>query len=129
MEDSPSALRLIHGVNRPNLSTNLQLPLLNEDWRISVQELGPYSTHIHIHNWSESLGCGPLTFLGDGVFDWPHVLETLVHQYHRSLCLSVEHPDHGGVDDLWETALRDGKTLQTWRETLKNKKQTKTAQK
>ena len=124
MEDSASALRLIHAVNQPNLTANLQLPLLEEDWRASVEQLGPYTTHIHIHNWTEGLGVGELTFLGEGAFDWPMVLDVLVHQYQRPLCLSVEHPDHGGTADLWETARRDGHTLRQWREFCKNQNHT-----
>ena len=112
MEDSASALRLLAGVARVNLTTNLQLPLRNEDWRVSLAALTPYTTHIHIHNWTRGLDDGELTFLADGVFDWRPVVRHLV-QHGRSVCLSVEHVDHGGRHDPWETARRDGQFLQT----------------
>lgn len=115
MEDSPSALRLLHAVDHPSLTANLQLPLLEEDWETSVELLGPYTTHIHIHNWTGGLGLGAQTFLGEGAFDWIKVMDVLVGKYERSLCLSVEHPDHGGAADIRETARRDGKTLRQWR--------------
>lgn len=112
MEVSPSALRLLTGVARPNLTTNLQLPLHHEDWQVSLNALTPYTTHIHIHNWTRALGEGELTFLADGVFDWRPVVRHL-SRHGRSVCLSVEHVDHGGRHDPWETALRDGPFLQT----------------
>ncbi len=119
MENSVSALRLLRAVDRPNLTTNLQLPLLEEGWEESVAQLAPYTTHIHIHNWTEGFGAGEVTFLGEGAFDWTVVLEILLRKYGRPLCLSVEHPDHGGKDDPWETARRDAETLGDWREALK----------
>lgn len=115
MEDSGSALRLLEAVALPNLTTNLQLPLLDEAWEKSVERLGSYTTHIHIHNWTQGLGVGDLTFLGEGTFNWPVVLDLLARNHARSLCLSVEHPDHGGLADPWETARRDGETLRQWR--------------
>lgn len=116
MEDSVSALRLLHAVN--HLTVNLQLPLLEEDWETSVERLGPHTTHIHIHNWTKALGVGELTFLGEGAFDWLPVLDILVRRFQRPLCLSVEHPGHGGTADLWDTARRDGLTLKSWRDEL-----------
>jgi sugar phosphate isomerase/epimerase len=108
MEDSPSALRLLHGVNRPNLTTNLQIPFVNEHWKVSVESLGPTTTHIHIHNWTQDLGKGDLTFLGEGAFDWEPVVRALSRNGRESLTLSVEHADHGQRHDPWETARRDG---------------------
>ena len=115
MEDSPNALRLLHAVNRPNLTANLQLPLRNEDWRVSLQEMGRYTTHIHIHNWTRSLGQGDLTFLGEGAFDWTPVVRHIAVACGQPLCLSVEHINHGGRDDPWEVARRDGPFLQRLR--------------
>jgi sugar phosphate isomerase/epimerase len=115
MEDSPSALQLLRGVRRPNLTTNLQIPFPDERWETSVELLGSYTTHIHIHNWDQGLGRGKLTFLNEGAFDWLPVVEELLRQK-RSLCLSVEHADHYGAHDPWETANRDGPWLQTLRE-------------
>jgi len=117
MEDSPSALRLIAGVGEPNLTVNLQIPFVKEAWETSLRELGSYTRHIHIHNWESDAGKGPLTFLGDGVFDWYPVVRYLLSLGHP-LCLSVEHVDHGGRHDPWETARRDGAWLQNLRADL-----------
>lgn len=118
MENAPSALRLLRGVDHPALTVNLQLPFVDETWEDSVDRLGAYTTHIHIHNWTQGLGQGDLTFLGEGAFDWMPALDHLVRRLGRSLCLSVEHADHGGRHDPWETARRDGVTLQNWRSIL-----------
>jgi sugar phosphate isomerase/epimerase len=117
MEDAPSALRLIKGVVRANLTTNLQLPLQGESWQTSVAALAAYTTHIHIHNWDDGLGEGALTYLGEGAFNWLPVLRALLDAG-RSLCLSVEPCDHSGRHDKWETARRDGPTLRAWRAQL-----------
>ena len=111
MEDSASALALIRGVARPNLTANLQLPLRAEPWEASVAALAEFTTHIHIHNWTQGLGKGSLTFLGEGAFDWRLVLRRL----ERPVCLSVEHASHGELHDPWETARRDGPYLQALR--------------
>ncbi len=108
MEDSPSALRLLNGVDRPNLTTNLQLPFVNESWKVSVESLARTTTHIHIHNWTKGLGEGDLTFLGEGAFDWEPVVRALSDNGRASLTLSVEHVDHGQRHDPWETARHDG---------------------
>jgi sugar phosphate isomerase/epimerase len=118
MEDSPSALRLLHEVNRPNLTTNLQLPLVKEDWKFSVESLARTTTHIHIHNWTAGLGEGDMTFLGEGVFDWKPVVRALNGNRRNSLTLSVEHTDHGNRHDSWETARRDGPYLNQLRSSL-----------
>lgn len=117
MEDGPSALRLIDGVDRPNLTVNLQLPLYEESWQDSLRALDAYTTHIHIHNWTGPIGEGHLTFLEDGTFDWGPVVRHLV-RLGRPLCLAVEHPDHNGRDDAWETARRDGAYLNRLRAAL-----------
>ncbi len=122
MEDAPSALRLLRAVDHPALTTNLQLPLLNEAWERSLELLGAYTSHIHIHNWTEGLGRGEQTYLGEGAFDWLPVINRLVGDFERSLCLSVEHPDHGGKSTLRETARRDGATLRQWRRIAEYKK-------
>jgi sugar phosphate isomerase/epimerase len=111
MEDSPSALRLLKGVDRSNLTTNLQIPFLNEDWKVSVASLAATTTHIHIHNWTRGLGDGDLTFLEEGAFDWEPVVRARAGNGRHSLTLSVEHPDHGGRHDPRETARRDGRYL------------------
>jgi len=118
MEDSPSALRLLRGVDRPNLTTNLQIPFVNEDWNVSVESLAATTTHIHIHNWTQGLQKGDLTFLAEGAFDWKPVIRGLADNGRDSLTLSVEHPDHGGRHDPWETAQRDGIYLNQLRREL-----------
>jgi sugar phosphate isomerase/epimerase len=115
MEDSPSALRLLNAVQRRNLTANLQLPLKDPTWEVSVRTLGPYTSHIHIHNWTAGLGRGDLTFLGEGAFDWKPVLDHLIVKCQRTICLSVEHANHGGRHDPWETARRDGPWLRLLR--------------
>jgi len=115
MEDSVSALRLLGAVDRPNLTTNLQLPLVGEDWQASLRNLGPYTTHIHLHNWAREMADvsrAELTFLDAGIFDWRPVVGHIVHDCGRSLCLSIEHIGH---HDPWEVARRDGPYLQQLR--------------
>ncbi len=114
-ENGRTTRRLLDGVNRPNLTVNLQLPLHEEPWEDSLRLLGASTTHIHMHNWEAD---GGLTWLDDGIFDWQPVLETLVHDLGRDLCLSVEHPDHNRGDDPWETARRDGAFLNELRANL-----------
>ncbi len=115
MEDSPSTLRLLEAVKRPNLTVNLQLPLREEDWRVTLRALAPFTTHIHIHNWTQGLGKGDLTYLARGAFDWEPVLTYLLEK-DRPICLSVEHPDHG--EGAWKTAEVDGPFLQALRRKL-----------
>ena len=122
MEDSPSTLRLLNEVNRPNLTTNLQLPLVKEDWKFTVESLARTTTHIHIHNWTMGLGEGDMTFLGEGSFDWEPVVRALDGNSRDSLTLSVEHADHGQRHDPWETALRDGPYLNQLRQVIESPK-------
>ncbi len=121
MEDSPSTLRLLKAVNRPNLTTNLQLPLLNEDWQVSVKALASTTTHIHIHNWTIGLGEGDLTFLGEGAFDWKLAVNALKDNGRDTLTLSVEHVDHNKRHDPWEVAQRDGIYLNQLRSSFAEK--------
>ncbi len=121
MEDSVSALRLLRAVDRLNLTTNLQLPLVGEDWRTSLNNLGPFTTHIHIHNWAKEMvdvSRAELTFLDAGIFDWLPVVRHIVKDCGRSVCLSVEHADHAGRHEAWETARRDGPYLQRLRSSV-----------
>ena len=46
------------------------------------------------------------------------MLELLLKRHNRPLCLSIEHPDHGGSVDPWQTALVEGKSLRKWRDQL-----------
>lgn len=122
MEDASSALRLIEGIARLNLTTNLQLPLRDEAWIVSLAALARTTTHVHIHNWTLGPGKGELTFLDEGAFDWEPVVRTLLAEgpaHVGALALSVEHSDHGGRHDPWETARRDGIYLNRLRAKLK----------
>ena len=110
MEDAATTRRLLDAVNRPNLTVNLQLPLVDEGWERSVAALGRHTTHIHIHNWTEGLGRGALTGVGQGVFDWRPVLVALAALGSHPV-LSLEHLDHGGRDDPWVTAATDAPVL------------------
>ena len=120
MEDSAGALRLLSGVKRENLTTNLQIPLHREEWRVSVDALGRFTTHMHIHNWADSASAGnfggELTYISEGYFDWHPVLDALVRGHGRNLCLGVEHSRHGGKHESWETIRRDGPFLVGLRE-------------
>ena len=118
MDTSEGALRLLKGVDRPNLTANLQIPLRDEDWRETVESLGPYTSHIHMHNWHGEWLMSNLTFISEGDFDWTPLLRLLTQQHHRRVCLSIEHPRHTGKDDSWETARRDGPYLNALRQSL-----------
>lgn len=120
MDDSNGALRLLQGVARKNLSINLQLPFVGEAWHVSVDRLAAYTRHIHIHNWTESLGVGNITFLDAGRFNWFPVLERLEERGCESVCLSVEHITHDGRDSAMDTARRDGPFLTLMRERFLN---------
>ncbi len=118
MENAASTRRLLDAVQRPNLTTNLQLPLKDEDWRQSLDRLAANTTHVHTHNWTEGLGQGLLTFLEEGSFDWRPVVEELLARGPGHLVLSVEHADHNGCHDPWESARRDGAYLNRLRESV-----------
>jgi sugar phosphate isomerase/epimerase len=118
MEDSPHALKLIRAVDRPNLTVNLQIPFEGETGEYSVEQLGPYTTHLHIHNWTSGFGEGELTFLDSGAFDWQPIIDRLVKTYKRHVTLSLEHITHAGNDDPWQTAARDIHALRRLRSSL-----------
>jgi 3-dehydroshikimate dehydratase len=114
MESSPSTRRLLDLVDCPNLTVNLQFPLEGETWSTSVAQLGRHTTHLHMHDWEGSIGDGPLTFLGAGCFPWEEALRTLIPLTGDLTC-SIEHLDHGGRHDPWETVERDGPWLNALR--------------
>ncbi len=111
MENSSSTLRLISSIGRPNLTVNLQLPLLNEDWKVSLEKLGAHTSHLHIHNWTRGMGEGELTYFCEGAFDWKPVFQRLLVDFRRTVCFSIEHADHGQKHDPLETIKRDGPFL------------------
>lgn len=115
IEDVPSVLRLLHAVGRSNLLVNLQLPLARGTWEEAVDGLGPHTTHLHMHNWSDGFNRGPLTYLCEGVIDWEPILNRLAALGRRP-CLSLEHPSHDGMHDPWETVRRDAPWLRALRD-------------
>lgn len=116
IEDSESVLRVLEGVDRPNLTVNLQLPLRDEDWFVSLDRLSKFTSHAHVHNWTGRPGSSDLTWLDAGTFDWEPVVETVVVYRGRDMCLSIEHADHGRGDNIWDTARRDGAYLRALRD-------------
>jgi len=121
MEDSPNTLRLLNSVARENLVVNLQLPLADghEPLAVSIQELGRYTRHMHIHNYTALVG-GILTTLADGVISYTQVIDDLLQQGFRGY-LSIEHASHGGTRDPWEIAHIEASYLHQLRATLARK--------
>ena len=103
------------------MTTNLQIPFKGESWQTSLAALGPYTSHIHIHNWTQVPGESDLTYLGEGTFDWEPVVRKLVRDLGRSVCLSVEHADHSRGQDPWVTAAKDGVYLRALRQRIMGK--------
>ena len=116
MEDSPSTQRLLALVSRPNLSVNLQFPLVGEQWQASVAQLGQHAVHLHMHDWSDRID-GTLCNIGEGVFPWEEAMRALA-QWPQDRIWSVEHADHHGRHDPWATAAHDGPWLRNLRARL-----------
>lgn len=110
MDQSDSTLRLLEGVNRLNLGVNLQVPLEGEASWYSLERLGRYTVHVHAHNWVVRSGRIELTFLADGELNYPRFLRRLMG-FGFDGYVSIEHPDHGGRHDPWETAEVEGRYL------------------
>ena len=75
LDTSDSVLRILRGVDRPNLTVNLQPPLRGETLQESARRLGPHVTHLHAHNWIG--GWGHFTYLDQGDEDFEAFLKTL----------------------------------------------------
>lgn len=106
MEDTPNTLRLLNGVNRPNLGLNLQLPLKDgrEDVQTSLDSLGRYTWHMHSHNYSKLVG-GEQVYLSDGVMDYTSILTQLLTAGGFSGgYVSIEHGTYNGTRNPWEVA-------------------------
>ena len=119
MEDSPNTLRLLEGVDRPNLGVNLQLPLKDgrEPITQSIEQLGRYTWHMHAHNYRSIRNLGDMCPLEQGVMDYVDILTRL------SACgfagyVSIEHPNHNGTRDPWEIAAIEAEYLQRLRRSL-----------
>jgi sugar phosphate isomerase/epimerase len=119
MEDTPNTLRLLDGVNRPNLGVNLQLPLKDgqEPIDVSVNALGRYTWHMHAHNFSAYVG-GVQLPLGEGILDYPALLTRLMADGFDGY-VSIEHATYGGKRDPWAIAAQEGAYLTHVREQLK----------
>lgn len=100
MDTSDNALRLIEGVDRPNLKINLQVPIDGEDIFYSAQKLGKYTAHLHAHNWITRDGKINYTFLDSGEIDFERFIKTLQEEGFDGY-ISIEHALHHPV---WETA-------------------------
>lgn len=118
MEDAPSTLRLLNSVNRPNLGVNLQLPLKSghESIDTSLEQLGPFTWHMHAHNYSAVIG-GEQRPLGQGVLDYRSILSRLIPCGFRGY-VSIEHASYEGTRDPWETAQLEGAYLTALRADL-----------
>lgn len=110
MSSSAATLRLLEGVNRPNLGVNLQVCLPDEDPWYTLERLGPHTIHMHAHNWPGRLGGTEITWLDSGVLDYETFLGKLL-TYGFDGYVSVEHVDHHGKHDPWVTASVDGRYL------------------
>jgi 3-dehydroshikimate dehydratase len=111
MEDTPNTLRLLAGVDRPNLGVNLQLPLADgaEPIDVSLDALGRYTVHMHAHNFSAIPGGAQLP-LGEGVMDYADIVTRLHADGFRGY-VSIEHVTYGGTRDPWAVAKQEGAYL------------------
>lgn len=118
MEDSPSALRLLEGVGRPNLGVNLQLPLKSgrEPIDVSVEQLGHVTWHMHAHNYTALID-GTMLPLGEGVLNYRDILTRLMGKGFDGY-VSIEHANHEGTRNPWEIAEIEGTYLTKLREEL-----------
>lgn len=87
-DTSESTLRLLNEVGRDNLTVNLQPPLRGETLQESAERLGPYTTHLHAHNWEG--GWGTFKYLDDGDEDFEAFLRT-VRKHGFDGYVSIEH--------------------------------------
>lgn len=87
-DTSESTLRLLKEVDRSNLTVNLQPPLRGETLQESAERLGPYTTHLHAHNWEG--GWGNFKYLDQGDEDFEAFLRT-VRKHGFDGYVSIEH--------------------------------------
>jgi sugar phosphate isomerase/epimerase len=119
MEDSAGTLRLIEGVDRPNLGVNLHLPLGRgrEDVAKSLEQLAPYTVHVHAHNFT-ALVDGKRVPLADGVLDYENILGPLVADGFNGY-VSIEQATYGGTRDAWVVAAHEAVYLLALEEKLR----------
>ena len=106
MDKSGATIRLLEDVGMENLGVNLQVPLLDEEIMESVEKLGKYVIHLHVHNWKgkrPNFCWGELTFLDSGDYDF-EVFLTVLKRHGFDGYISIEHSAHQGQHTPMETA-------------------------
>lgn len=94
-DTSPTTIRLLELVDRPNLRVAIQTPLVGETPEDSARQLGRYTDQIQAHNWigaTESTW-GQLTFLDAGDLDFRRYLHILREEGFDGW-ISIEHANH-----------------------------------
>jgi sugar phosphate isomerase/epimerase len=94
-DTSPTTIRLLELVDRPNLTLAIQTPLVGETPEYTARKLGRYAAQIQAHNWigaTESTW-GQLTFLDAGDLDFAEYLRILRGEGFDGW-ISVEHANH-----------------------------------
>ncbi|MDA0748879.1 MAG: sugar phosphate isomerase/epimerase, partial [bacterium] len=90
-DTSASTLRLLRDVDMPNLSINLQTPLVGESAFYTANQLGEHVVHLHAHNW---VNAWPrLTFLDTGDVHFETFLHILKQKGFNGY-ISIEHGSH-----------------------------------
>lgn len=94
-DTSPTTIRLLDLVGRPNLRVAIQTPLIGETPEQTARCLGRYVDQVQAHNWvgaTESTW-GKLTFLDSGDLDFADYLRILRNEGFDGW-ISVEHANH-----------------------------------
>ena len=94
-DTSPTTIRLLELVDRPNLRVAIQTPLVGETPEDSARQLGRYVDQIQAHNWigATETTWGQLTFLDAGDLDFRRYLRILRQQGFDGW-ISIEHAHH-----------------------------------
>lgn len=90
-DTTPSILKLLELVDRPNFGVNLQIPLQGEpDVYETTRRLAPHVRHTHLNNFDAS---GHNTFLDEGIYDIRREI-SILRDAGFDGSLSVEHAYH-----------------------------------
>jgi sugar phosphate isomerase/epimerase len=102
-DTSPSTLRLLRLVNRPNLRVSLQTPLVAETPKYSAEQLGAELVQVEAHNWigATAESWGKLTYLDAGDLDFANYLRIIKSRGFDGY-ISIDHPNH----DPWQETAR-----------------------
>jgi sugar phosphate isomerase/epimerase len=94
-DTSPTTLRLLELVDRPNLKVALQTPLVGETPQHSAAQLGRHVEQVQAHNWigATATSWGELTYLDAGDLDFADYLRVLRGQGFDGW-ISIDHPNH-----------------------------------